>query len=201
MASSWSKLHHRAVRSPAMLDAIASAGGAALGLYCEALAFAGEHLTDGRLTPGQVGRMACHSPTAAQALINAGLWTESADGSLQIAGYLEEQESAADVRQRREDWTREQRQRRKLAAQQQRLARPGGPERQVQASSPSSKPAGPSDHVAPGRPCGVEWCDGLYHFSHDPVRGPKRAEDPIKGAQKSSWPCPHGPVASGRRSA
>ena len=43
MAGSWSKLHHQLVRSPAMLDAIASAGGAALGLWAEALAFAGEH--------------------------------------------------------------------------------------------------------------------------------------------------------------
>lgn len=185
MAGSWSKLHHQLVRSPAMLDAIASAGGAALGLWAEALAFAGEHLTDGRLSPGAVLALGCHSPQAAQALISAGLWTQSDDGSLMIAGYLDQQESAADVRQRREDWTRDQRQRRKLAAQQQRLARPGGSER----------PAGPSDQVAPGVPCGVDWCDGRYHYSHDPD------SDSPPRAQRSSRACPIGPRTSGRRTA
>lgn len=187
MAGSWSKLHHQLVRSPAMLDAIASAGGAALGLWAEALAFAGEHLTDGRLSPGQVGRMACHSPQAAQALISAGLWTQSDDGALTIAGYLDQQESAADVRQRREDWTRDQRQRRKLAAQQQRLQPTG--------ARAAERPAGPSDHVAPGVPCGVEWCDGLYHYTRDPddMRVPR--------AERSSAPCPLGPRAGRRRSA
>lgn len=49
-----------------------------------------------------------------------------------------------------------------------------------------ARPAGPSDFVPRGKPCGVHWCDGLAHYSEDP--------DLCRNPTVSN--CPNGPRAT-----
>lgn len=71
-------------------------------MFIRGIALAGNIESDGRLTPNQVRTLARSKPERGQKeLIEAGLWRQNDDKSVQIVSWDEWQISAADVRKRR----------------------------------------------------------------------------------------------------
>lgn len=122
---SWVKIDVAWLRDPAVLALSATAKL----LYVSAMCWAGEHLTDGRLSPPEARAAAAQASvpfSAHKALVEAGLW-EPADGGWTIRNYLRWQRSKAEVTAERD-------------AARQRMSR-----RRTPRSSPEQPPEQPPD--------------------------------------------------------
>jgi len=160
------------VSDPMTVAAIDLAGLGVVALWLEAMGYSARYLLDGQLTGAQLSGLRCYRADLASALIQSGLWIDRCEGAIEIRHYLRDQWSREKVLKYREDA-------KKRAA----AARAGG-RRQAQAPRPAERPAGPSDHVAPGVPCATGWCDGLYHYTRDP------SDTSVPRAERASHPCP-----------
>lgn len=164
------KLDDGFISDPATVQAMDLGGLGVVALFLDALSYSARYLLDGQLTAPQVTGLRCYRADLAQALIRSGWWIDRGDGAIEIRHYLRDQWSRAKVLKYRED-----------AKQRAAAARAGG--RRAARPSPE-RPAGPSDLVAPGQPCAVGWCDGLYHYTRDP------SDTSVPRAERASRPCP-----------
>lgn len=159
------------VSDPMTVAAINLAGLGVVALWLEAMGYSARWLKDGQLTGAELAGLRTYRADMASALIQSGLWIDRGEGAIEIRHYLRDQWSRAKVLKYRED-----------ARQRAAAARAGGARRAARPSP--ERPAGPSDLVAPGQPCAVGWCDGLYHYTRDP------SDTSVPRAERASRPCP-----------
>lgn len=165
----WFAVDDSFMSHPKVAQAIAQAGPAVVALWLEAGTWSARYLTDGKLTAAQVAALRLYRQELAAALVAARLWDAQEDGGVQIHDFLRYNPPAARVLAKR--------------AASAAAAKRARSKKAAQAVGSSQRPAGPSDYQPPGKLCGVEFCDGYYHFGEDPSlkRHPK------------TRPCPQGP--------
>lgn len=174
----WVRWPCDALASPRYVQARTVGGEGVVTLALDGLSYCARYLTDGQIPAAAVRSLQAYSGAAVAALVAAGVWQQDGEGAVTVVDYLELQPPAAEVLQRRQD------ERARKAALRQRTRQPAP----VVALAPSEprRPAGPSDAQPAGPCCGVDWCDGRWHYSDDPDTSRRPTTRPCPRAQRRS---------------